>query len=310
MNIATVDIVLLIVLLASVVIGAWRGLLYEVLSVLGWVAAFVLAQWLAVDAAEWLPLKGASEPLRYAAGFAVVFVAVAFAAGFLAWLVKKRVESVGHRPVDRTPGAPFGLVPGPVHPPSLQWVPVFPRLDRGDQHARCDHTHGQPGDRTEVIAEQQYTQHGHQHRLGLDIGIGHPEGALVHDQQHRCGTEDLRDRPQRRPAQRRSRQRRHGLPAPHQPPRQKQQREGQSEDEAHLRRPEHADGLSQPGLGAVAIDLGGGGSDRDRHPQQQREAAQNPSQRIASSIGARGTSNSLTGLSGSRQPIPIPQKKM
>ena len=39
-------------LLVSVVIGAWRGLLYEVLSVLGWVAAFVLAQWLAVDTAE------------------------------------------------------------------------------------------------------------------------------------------------------------------------------------------------------------------------------------------------------------------
>jgi len=114
MNIATVDIVLLIVLLASVVIGAWRGLLYEVLSVLGWVAAFVLAQWLAVDAAEWLPLKGASEPLRYAAGFGVVFVGVAFAAGFLAWPVKKLVESVGLRPVDRTLGALFGLLRGAV----------------------------------------------------------------------------------------------------------------------------------------------------------------------------------------------------
>lgn len=114
MNIAAVDIILLLVLLISVVVGAWRGLLYEVLSVIGWVAAFVLAQWWAVSVGEWLPLGEASEPLRYAAGFALVFVGVAFAAGLLAWLVKKLVESVGLRPVDRTLGALFGLLRGAV----------------------------------------------------------------------------------------------------------------------------------------------------------------------------------------------------
>lgn len=114
MNIATVDIVLLLVLLISVVVGAWRGLLYEVLSLIGWVAAFVLAQWWAVSVGEWLPLGAASEPLRYAAGFALVFVGVAFTAGLLAWLVKKLVESVGLRPVDRTLGALFGLFRGAV----------------------------------------------------------------------------------------------------------------------------------------------------------------------------------------------------
>ena len=57
MEYPVVDILLALVLLVSIVIGAWRGLLYEVLSVLGWVAAFFLAQWLAVDAAGWLPLK-------------------------------------------------------------------------------------------------------------------------------------------------------------------------------------------------------------------------------------------------------------
>lgn len=114
MSIATVDIILLLVLLVSVVVGAWRGLLYEVLSVIGWVAAFVLAQWWAVSVGGWLPLGDASEPLRYAAGFALVFVGVAFAAGLLAWLVKKLVDSVGLRPVDRTLGALFGLLRGAV----------------------------------------------------------------------------------------------------------------------------------------------------------------------------------------------------
>jgi membrane protein required for colicin V production len=85
-----------------------------VLSALGWIAAFVLAQWWAPEAALWLPMGQAGETLRYAAGFLVVFVAAAFAAGLLAWGVKKLVTAVGLRPVDRTLGAAFGLVRGGV----------------------------------------------------------------------------------------------------------------------------------------------------------------------------------------------------
>lgn len=111
---ATLDWVFLTVLVGSLVLGAWRGLVYEVLSVLGWIAAFVLAQWLAPEAAAWLPMGQSGDGLRYAAGFVLVFVAAAFAAGLLAWLVKKLVEAVGLRPVDRTLGAAFGLVRGGV----------------------------------------------------------------------------------------------------------------------------------------------------------------------------------------------------
>jgi membrane protein required for colicin V production len=111
---ATLDWIFLAVLLGSLALGAWRGLVYEVLSVAGWIAAFVLAQWLAPDAAAWLPMGGAGDALRYAAGFVLVFIAAAFAAGLLSWLVKKLVEAVGLRPVDRTLGAAFGLVRGAV----------------------------------------------------------------------------------------------------------------------------------------------------------------------------------------------------
>lgn len=111
---AMLDWIILAVLALSLALGAWRGLVYEVMSVLGWIAAFVLAQWLAPDAAAWLPMGQAGETLRYAAGFVLVFIATAFLAGLLAWLVKKMVEAVGLRPVDRTLGAAFGLVRGGV----------------------------------------------------------------------------------------------------------------------------------------------------------------------------------------------------
>lgn len=108
------DGVLLTVLLLSVLLGAWRGLVYEVLSVAGWVAAFVLAQAYADEVAVVLPLEGLSPPLQLAVGFVAVFIAVAFAGGLLAWLVKKLVASVGLRPVDRILGSAFGLARGVV----------------------------------------------------------------------------------------------------------------------------------------------------------------------------------------------------
>jgi len=110
--VAVVDLAFLGVLALSLLIGAWRGLVFEVLSVIGWALSFYLAQWFAPDVAALLPLQSASEPVRYAAAFVLIFIAAVFAAGLLAVLIKKLVEAVGLRPVDRTLGAAFGLVRG------------------------------------------------------------------------------------------------------------------------------------------------------------------------------------------------------
>ncbi|MES2192268.1 MAG: CvpA family protein [Pseudomonadota bacterium] len=109
---AAVDWILLGVLVFSMALGAWRGLVYEVLSVLGWAVSFYAAQWFAPQVAVMLPIKSASDPVRYAAAFVIVFIAAIFAAGLLAFLLKKLVEAIGLRPVDRTLGAAFGVVRG------------------------------------------------------------------------------------------------------------------------------------------------------------------------------------------------------
>jgi len=75
------DWVLLAVLLLSVALGLWRGLMYEVLSVAGWVAAFVLAQAFAADVGQWLPTDGLSPAVRLVVGFVLIFVVVAFPGG-------------------------------------------------------------------------------------------------------------------------------------------------------------------------------------------------------------------------------------
>lgn len=109
---AAIDLILLLLLLASVLLGLWRGLVYELLSIAGWVVAFLLAQTFAAWAGARLPLQDFTEPLRYAAGFIAVFVVAAFGAGLLSWLVGRLVNSVGLGPVDRVLGAGFGLLRG------------------------------------------------------------------------------------------------------------------------------------------------------------------------------------------------------
>jgi membrane protein required for colicin V production len=112
--VTVLDWVFVAVLLGSMLLGAWRGLVYELISLAAWVVAFVLAQWFAPDAAQWLPMAGAGEQIRYAAGFALVFIATVFAGGLLAFVLGKLMSVVGLRPMDRLMGAAFGLLRGCV----------------------------------------------------------------------------------------------------------------------------------------------------------------------------------------------------
>ena len=111
---SAVDWILLAVLGLSFLLGLWRGIVQEVLSLAGWVVAFYVSQIYAPMAAAWLPMQGSSQMLRYAAGFVVVFVAVLVATVLVSWVVKKLVSAVGLGPLDRLLGSLFGLMRGVV----------------------------------------------------------------------------------------------------------------------------------------------------------------------------------------------------
>lgn len=104
----------LAVLAFSLVVGAWRGLVYEVLSVLGWAVSFYAAQWFAPQLAAMLPFESLSSPVRFAMAFVLIFVLALFACGMVAFLVKKMVTAVGLRPIDRILGAFFGVARGVI----------------------------------------------------------------------------------------------------------------------------------------------------------------------------------------------------
>ncbi len=112
--ISAVDWILLAVLGLSLLLGMWRGIIQEVLSLVGWVAAFYVSQMYAPMAAAWLPMDGSSQMLRYAAGFVVVFVAVLVGTALVSWVIKKLVSAVGLGSLDRMLGSLFGLMRGVV----------------------------------------------------------------------------------------------------------------------------------------------------------------------------------------------------
>jgi membrane protein required for colicin V production len=110
--VALFDWIAIALIVMSMLFGLVRGLVFEVISLVGWVAAFVAAQWLASDVAAWLPFGAPQAAWRYPLGFVLVFVAVAFGVGLVASLTRKLISAVGLRPVDRILGAAFGAARG------------------------------------------------------------------------------------------------------------------------------------------------------------------------------------------------------
>ena len=97
------------VLALAMAMGAWRGLLYGVISVCGWVGAFLLAGQFGQAVGSMLPLD-ADARVRAAVGAALIFVVVLFASGAAAHLVRRLAAAAGMRPVDRILGTAFGAL--------------------------------------------------------------------------------------------------------------------------------------------------------------------------------------------------------
>lgn len=111
---SAVDWILLALLVVSILLGMWRGVVREVLSLAGWIAGFWIAQHQAPWVGQWLPLEGASESLRYLAGFVTVFISVLILSVLLGWVISKLVSAVGLGVLDRLLGGVFGGLRGLV----------------------------------------------------------------------------------------------------------------------------------------------------------------------------------------------------
>jgi membrane protein required for colicin V production len=114
LDMAWVDIGLLAFLTVSVGVGLMRGVVFELLSLAGWFAAYFGAQWGAPWAQQYVTLGGPGTALNHGIAFACVFVLVLIVWGLAARLVRSLIRATPLSPVDRLFGAGFGLLRGMV----------------------------------------------------------------------------------------------------------------------------------------------------------------------------------------------------
>jgi membrane protein required for colicin V production len=96
----------------SLVVGAWRGLVREVVSILGWVIAFLAANLFAGPLGPSMPEAIPSAELRVAAAFVAVFIGSLILASLAGLVLSKVVKAVGLGGIDRLLGALFGAARG------------------------------------------------------------------------------------------------------------------------------------------------------------------------------------------------------
>jgi len=108
------DYLVLFILISSVVISTMRGLVKEILSLVGWVAAFVVANAFGAKLAPMLPSVIPGETVKLIVAFIALFLGVRVLMGLLALAVGAVVEAAGLSLADRGLGGLFGLGRGIV----------------------------------------------------------------------------------------------------------------------------------------------------------------------------------------------------
>ncbi|MEC9361706.1 MAG: CvpA family protein [Sinimarinibacterium flocculans] len=105
-----VDYSILGVFVISVLLGVWRGLTREVLSLLTWIAAFVVAWMFHRPAAAMIAPYIPDPVLSMAAACAGVFLLALLVGALLTHLLVTVVRESGFSPADRTLGGGLGMV--------------------------------------------------------------------------------------------------------------------------------------------------------------------------------------------------------
>lgn len=106
------DYAVLAVILASVLLGLWRGVVSEILALTAWVVAFMVARAEASGVADWLGSQIAEPGMRLAAAYALIFVGVLLVFAVARLLISLMLKAVGLGLLDRMLGAAFGVLRG------------------------------------------------------------------------------------------------------------------------------------------------------------------------------------------------------
>jgi membrane protein required for colicin V production len=107
-----VDWVLLALLAGSALLGLWRGLVFELLSIAGWLIAYFGAPVLAPLMESWLPQQRFDPSLLHVLGLVLSFILILLIWSLGAKLVRALLHATPLSLIDRLLGCMFGFLRG------------------------------------------------------------------------------------------------------------------------------------------------------------------------------------------------------
>ncbi|MFZ6656012.1 CvpA family protein [Undibacterium sp. TJN19] len=106
------DYLVLLILICSIVISTMRGLIKEILSLVSWIIAFVVANAYSELVAPWLPDIVPGQMLRVIVAFIALFIGVRLIMALVMMAVDAVIKASGLSLADRGLGSLFGLARG------------------------------------------------------------------------------------------------------------------------------------------------------------------------------------------------------
>ena len=106
------DYAVIVIISLSVIVSIMRGLLKEVLAILGWVVAFYVAKTYSIQILPLMPVEIPSNALRMLASFLVLFVATLIVSSLLAIALASIFKKMNLGWLNRLLGVFFGLARG------------------------------------------------------------------------------------------------------------------------------------------------------------------------------------------------------
>ncbi len=108
------DYVVITMVVASVALGVWRGVVGEIIALVAWILAFFAAQWLGAEVAQTF-MTGIVDPaLRIVAAWVAIFIVVLVLMALLRLAVRGLLKALGLSLTDRLLGIIFGVARGLV----------------------------------------------------------------------------------------------------------------------------------------------------------------------------------------------------
>jgi membrane protein required for colicin V production len=116
------DYAVIAIILLSALVGWWRGFMYELFSLIGWLAAYIVARTFSAQVLQYVPVAMGADNIRSAVAFAALFIATLIVGALFAWLLARLAKFAGLSGMDGKFGAIFGMLRGGLVVIALVWL--------------------------------------------------------------------------------------------------------------------------------------------------------------------------------------------